>query len=292
MNEFDLLGPQFLSYYLPATFGTIFGAIAIRGLLKNPKGEYADLDMTAYEAAYLSGGDRRVMEAAVAKLMVSEVLTTTAYPPFFKAAKDLTGNIDPVERAIHSAAKNHAISHVRDMYKYVAPVSNNIRPKLIAAGLILSDGQTAAIRTICTLMTLIPVLFWGMPKILLGMSRHKPVAFLVALCGLGLFAALFFLGQTWIRTTRGDAALDNLKAENRALEYSIQHGTPGSDNEFAMATGLFGTAILLTSPLFLPMRNFFGSAWSGSTGGSSGFGCGSSCGGGGCGGGGCGGCGG
>jgi uncharacterized protein (TIGR04222 family) len=295
MNEFDLIGPHFLAYYVPAALGTIFGAITIRAALKVTSGEYQDVELTAYDAAYLSGGEKRVVHAAAAKLLMSDVLSTVDTSPARITAKTtLPNDADPVERAVYQAARNHSISHVRDIYRYVLPISQGIRPKLIGAGLILSDAKTAAIRVICTLMVLTPVVFWGVPKVLFGLSRHKPVGFLILLCLTGLAAAAYFISQTCVRSARGDDAMTFLKEENRALEYSVKYGNGGSSHELAMATGLFGTAILLTSPLFAPMRPVFAAPV---TGGSScasfggGGGCGSSCGGGGCGGG-CGGCGG
>ncbi|MBI2810187.1 MAG: TIGR04222 domain-containing membrane protein [Candidatus Melainabacteria bacterium] len=291
MNEFDLIGPQFLTFYVPLTFGTILGAVATRYALKITNGEYQEVELSAYDAAYLSGGEKRVVDAAAAKLLVSDILTAGTSPPSITAKATLPNDADPVERAVLQSARNHSITNVRDIYKYVLPISQSIRPKLIGAGLILSDARTAAIRVICTLMVLTPIVFWGAPRILLGMSRHKPVGFLVLLCLMGLAAAVYFFCQTCVRTARGDDAVAFLKAENRTLEYSVTHGSGGSSHELAMAAGLFGTSILMASPLFAPMRPVFAAPVSaGSTGGSSG-GCGSSCGGGGCGGG-CGGCGG
>ncbi|CAN5607903.1 hypothetical protein BH10CYA1_BH10CYA1_12150 [soil metagenome] len=292
MNEFDLIGPQFLAFYSATTLGTILGAIATHAALKAISGEYQDVELSAYDAAYLSGGDKRVVDAAAAKLLIADVLSVAGTSPARMTAKTtLPNDADPVERVVFQAVRNHSISYVREIYKYVQPISQGLRPKLIGAGLILSDARTAAIRVGCTLMVLTPVVFWGAPKVLLGLSRHKPVGFLILLCLMGLAAALYFISQTCVRTARGDDAVAFLKDQNRALEYSVKYGSGGSSHELAMATGLFGTTILLTSPLFAPMRPVFAAPVS--AGGSSGVsgGCGSSCGGGGCGGG-CGGCGG
>ncbi len=202
----------------------------------------------------------------------------------------MPGNSDPVEHAVSQAINLHNISNVRDIYRHVSQISQRIRPKLIDAGLILSDGRTAAIRTTCTLLTLTPVVFWGVPKIILGLSRHKPVTFLLVLCAIGLCTAAWFFCQKCIRTSRGDDAVEYLKGQNRSLEYSLAHGSPGTGTEVALALGLFGTAIMLNSPMFATMRPVFCAPSSTSSGfGSGGWG-GSSCGGGGCGG--CGGCGG
>lgn len=294
MNEFDLTGAQFLALYVPVTLGTIFGAIAIRyGLKITTSGEHKDIELSAYEAAYLSGGDKRVVDAAAAKLFASDILTASNSRAMITIKNELPNNAEPVERAVFQAARNHTINYVADLYRYVTPIPNSIRGKLIEAGLILSDAKTLAIRVICSLMVLGPIEVLGVPKILFGLERHKPVGFLSLLCLVGLAAAVYFIRQSCVRTARGDAAVAYLQQENRALEYSVKYGDGGSSNELAMATGLFGTAILLTSPLLASMRPAFAGPvrTSGSSCSSGVSGCGSSCGGGGCGGG-CGGCGG
>jgi uncharacterized protein (TIGR04222 family) len=279
MNEFELVGTQFLPFYMIVMLATTSGALITRAALKNVIGQYSDLDMSAYDAAYLTGGDKRVVDAAVAKLLVSEVLTATALPPAIRVTGVMPGNADPVEHSVFQAITLHTISNVRDIYGHVSPISQRIRPKLIEAGLILSAERTAAIRTICTLLTLTPVVFWGLPKILLGLSRHKPVTFLVILCAIGLGTAVWFFCQQCIRTSRGDDAVEYLKGQNRSLEYSLTHGSPGTGTEVALALGLFGTAILLTSPLFATMRPVFCTPSNTSSGfGSGGCGSGSSCG--------------
>lgn len=291
MNEFDLMGPQFLSMYVPATLSTIFGAVVLRYALKLKSGSYKELDLSAYDAAYLSGGDNRVVDTAVAKLLVAKVLDTSIAPQAISVAGELPNNAHSIEQKVVLAVRNNRIRSVRDIYRCVGPISQAIRPKLIEAGLIVSDAKTAAARSICTLIILCPVLFWGVPKLMLGLSRSKPVGILSFLILAGLAAAAWFFCQTRLRTDRGDAAVAFLQAENRALEYSVKFGSTPSLEELSMATGLFGTTILLTSPLFAPMRTAFAPPVSTSSSFSSG-GCGSSCGGGGCGGGGCGGCGG
>ncbi|MBS2000476.1 MAG: TIGR04222 domain-containing membrane protein [Candidatus Obscuribacterales bacterium] len=291
MNEFDLMGPQFLAMYVPATFGAIFGAIVLRYALKIKGGEYNEVDLSPYDAAYLSGGDTRVVDAAAAKLLASGVFTSELTERTIKASGILPSDADPVERSVFQAVRNHYISKVRDIYKYVVPISGGIRPKLVDAGLILGDARIAAIRSLCTLTVLCPVVFLGIPKLLLGLSRGKPIGILMVLILIGLLTALWFFCQSYARTARGDAALSYLQAENRALEYSVKYGSTPTGTELAMATGLFGTTILLTSPLFATMKPLFITQRSGSGCGSSSSGCGSSCGGGGCGGG-CGGCGG
>src|SRR4051812_37112007 len=110
MNEFDLIGPQFLSYYVPATLGTIFGAIAIQARLKVTSGEYQDVELSAYDVAYLSGGEKRVVDTATAKLLSTDVLTTAGTSPTRITAKTtLPNDADSVEQAVFQATRSHSI---------------------------------------------------------------------------------------------------------------------------------------------------------------------------------------
>lgn len=293
MNEFDLTGPQFLSMYVPATFATIFGAVTLRYILKIAKQDASDVVLTSYDAAYLCGGERRVIEAAVAKLIVSNVLGASLTPARIHTQNQLPKDADAIERSVYQAVQNHSISHVKDVARYVGSMSKRLRPKLVEAGLLVDDTRTSIIRVACTLLVAVPPIFWGLPKVVIGMERHKPVSFLIILCLASAVAAFWFLFQTVSRTARGDAAVAYMQDENRSLEWSAKYGTPATSDEMAMATGLFGAAIFMTSPVFASMRPVFSAPTSSGSGFSSGTSCGGgSCGGGGCGGGGCGGCGG
>jgi len=293
MNEYDLVGPQFLQFYMMLLSGSAIAALVLRAVLKHESGDHSELDMNAYDAAYLSGGDKRVIDAAVANLVHSNVFTARALPPSITATGTLSNTAHPVEQTVMQVVKSHAVTNVHDIYRYALPVSQYIRPKLVKAGLIVSDARTALVRTICSMLTLAPVIFWGVPKVLIGMSRHKPVLFLILLCGASLCMAWIFFRQKCLRTTRGDDALKYLRIEHQSLEYSLSHRSPTTGAELALALGLFGTGLLVASPAFADlsplMRRSYGTAGSGC---GSGGGCaGGGCGGGGCGGG-CGGCGG
>jgi hypothetical protein len=184
------------------------------------------------------------------------------------------------------------------------------RRRLSQKGLVLDDFRARPVRLLPSLMYG-AILLLGFAKISVGLSRGKPVMFLVLLVTLGVFGLLVLGSRPW-RTRLGDTTLKALRDEHQALRTTAMAGDSSralDGRELALAVGLFGPAMLV--PLgYSGLRQTLNpssssSSWdsssissddsscsSGDSGGSSSCSSGgSSCGGGG-GGGGCGGCGG
>jgi uncharacterized protein (TIGR04222 family) len=143
---------------------------------------------------------------------------------------------------------------------------------------------------------LLVVIALGLAKIGVGISRNKPVMFLVI--GVLVVTAIMVIGffRKPRRTKTGDHVLEQALDQHAALESeSTEEARVLRPESVALAVGLFGTAYLAGSELDLlrqSMPNVTQGGWSNFS--SSDGGCGSDGGGcgGGCGGGGCGGCGG
>ena len=72
MNPLELKGPEFLEFYTIALIVASNVAAALRWYLRQPAGEPdsdAAFDLSAYEVAYLSGGDALACNAALARLV-------------------------------------------------------------------------------------------------------------------------------------------------------------------------------------------------------------------------------
>jgi uncharacterized protein (TIGR04222 family) len=170
-----------------------------------------------------------------------------------------------------------------------------IDKRLKEMGLLVADGQARLVRLVPTLLVL-GVAVFGIIKIGVGLSRGKPVAFLVVLCVATVLIALIGFARGVHRTVRGDRVLTRLKQENAALEHTARRKPSElAGDDLALAMGLFGIGILAYGPLAPLGTALRPPAGTGGCG--AGGGCGGGCGGGGgggggCGGGGCGGCGG
>jgi uncharacterized protein (TIGR04222 family) len=169
------------------------------------------------------------------------------------------------------------------------PLLASIRRKLEQLGLYEGNDVTTRLGRASALVMLIAVVF-GAAKINVGMSRGKPVAFLVVLTVVAAVTAVAFLNAPQRRSRTGDDVLRMLRDRYAALEATARTRSESvTPNDLALSVGLFGVAVLYgTAHASLVRAMAPQSSGDGSGGGSDGGG---GCGGG-CGGGGCGGCGG
>ncbi|MFN9989816.1 MAG: TIGR04222 domain-containing membrane protein, partial [Cyanobacteriota bacterium] len=124
---------------------------------------------------------------------------------------------------------------------------------------------------------LVGLLALGIAKIGVGISRGRPVGFLVMMCLVLSVAGLCFLFVPVHRSRYGDQVLQEIRS--RIPSAPVRHADP----QLPLAFALLGAAILPTDT-FADLKQMFTPVSSGGDGGGG-------CGGGGCGGG-CGGCGG
>lgn len=298
VNPFDLPGPTFLGLYVIVLAAACLLAYILRRSAAGP-----DLDsalrvasLDAYEAAYLSGGAKLATETAIATLVRSNLfqlsfvdnsLSAIAGPPRFSS--------HPFERAVYSIVESGEASTVKSIRTKAAAAANKIAGRLKALGLVINDEQKTRAQTLPVIIVVMVVLF-GAIKILVGLSRNRPVGLLFVMCGLTALIAFLFYKSPPHRTTDGDRTLERLKRENAALE-STAKSKPDrlAAGDVALAMALFGmTSLAFTDESWSALRRQLFPPASGSSGGSScssTSSCGSSGCGGGCGGGGCGGCG-
>jgi hypothetical protein len=143
---------------------------------------------------------------------------------------------------------------------------------------------------------LLVLVFFAVPRLVMGLANGKPVQYLVIASIAGGFVGLILAFAGFKRLTRrGEHVLAKLKEQHRRLESGA---TWDGTRDVALAVALFGTAALAGSSIaymqdWYPRQTAAASGGCGTSGCGTG-GCGDGAGGcnGGCGGGGCGGCGG
>lgn len=312
MSPFDLTGFDFLRVYLGgvafALVATLILRAFIRGGFSEPSDEVLE-QVGPYDAAYLRDGPRGAILAGIAALVQQGrvqldasggVTLTDAGPPRELVAEGvyrgvITAHETPLERAIVAAIAAGA----DDCGQVIEACAEDTRElELRAAALGLAHTRLGLlVRSWGARLPVLLLIAFGAIKILVGLSRDRPVGFLVGLVLLTL--NLLFIRERRRRTRRGDRALALLEDRNAALESTARTAPEQlSPADVALAAGLFGGGALWGAPFSGLAVAGAGpaqskSAWSASScGGSScstGSSCGSSCGGG-CGG--CGGCGG
>lgn len=293
VSPFDLDGPHFLILYailfVVASGMAYWLKLALRGPAECGPTEPLD----AYDVACLVGGSRQAIHAAAASLAQQGAIEVrreatkrlgivpTGEQHCFVACQPPPRDAAPLELAIYRAAADSGCT-MRRLERAVSDEAAKLARRLEQYGLILPVDAAARARWgPATIMFALAA--FGTVKILIGLSRHRPVLFLVAGVLATIGVAIYFLTRSR-RTRAGDAALDRLKRVHASLHRSDYSGVAAHD--LALAVALFGPAVLSGGPLD-ELRNALGASPPRQNGG----GCGSGCGGGGCGGG-CGGCGG
>jgi uncharacterized protein (TIGR04222 family) len=293
-NPLDFKGPEFLSFYLSVASAAIVLAFIGRWYLRKPALQSPDesSSLDAYEIAYLAGGKDRAVDAAIASLVQRGHLQPLTRTLDLRTA--LPSNSHPLERAIaQSIGTSGRPDKIR---KAVTSATNSIEDRLQNLGLLVNSSQAKLVQWLPAL-PVFAVLLLGIAKIIVGISRQKPVGFLVVLCIITAIVGFVLLTKPH-RSRYGDRTLNKLLANYSALK----NPSTADTDQLGLAFGLFGSVVLanssfpnlkrlLVQPESTGSRSggdsgFFGYFSGGGDGGSSG------CGGGGCGGGGCGGCGG
>lgn len=291
LNPFDFDGPHFLLLYTIFFTAALFAAIYLRRSLLASDSRGDPPRLGPYEVAYLAGGKQAAVHAALAALVQAKVLEvrkaagktlgmscSKGYE--VAAAQPLADDAAPLERALCNAAGDGA--PILKLQRSVDGEALKLAAPLVLHGLAPSEELISKARW-WPAMTLMAVAAFGIVKIFVGLSRHRPVLFLV-LAVIGTMVAAAFQLRRPVRTAAGNRLLNVLRNKHSSLRYE----SPGrfSSGEMALAAALFGSAVLIGGPLGDLRRAL---AATQSQGGSGSSGCGSGCGGGGCGGGGCGG---
>jgi uncharacterized protein (TIGR04222 family) len=302
-NPFDWMGPDFLRFYVLLTPMCIaLGCWARYSLLVPISSSGPGPHLDGYQMAYLNKGKWLTIDAAIASLVQKQVL---GFDPkqqvLFPTSVQFAGG-HTLEEFIYGIANQPTGVRLRHLRQDAGPQADRIGEDLKRMGLYVADDQVAKILTVPLLVAAIaPVI--GIMKIMVGISRDRPVSNLVGLCFVSLIVILIVFVRKPGRSRYGDAVLSQLQEHYDHMRHLGHHHAVVSTNELAVAIGLFGMTTLVGSDLgFLAtsMRTppssssgCSGSIGSCSSGGScGGGGGGDGGGGGGCGGGGCGGCGG
>lgn len=296
MNPLDWSGEQFLSVYIPFLVLLLLAAKAWQSTLNQPSEEPrpGELELDPYQVAVLErreGGVRAAVAALVhagALKLEDGVLKAVAGPP---------ARMLPFERAVYEAVAG-ARGDVSELEKKLGRELDKMEEGLRRRGLLMKPEVAERYVRYPKWLFFGPALGLGLAKMMVGISRDRPVGFLVVLLFFATVVGFWVLGSAPWRTRRGDKALEKLRRDNEALRTTAKaDGAWGTLNSgsVAMAVALFGTGMLVSSGLG-DLRSYLvppGSAGGGGdvSFGDSGGGDGGGDGGGGCGGG-CGGCGG
>jgi uncharacterized protein (TIGR04222 family) len=209
------------------------------------------------------------------------------------ALQPLSATAARLEATIYNAAGREGQT-IPKLHEAADATASDLAEQLRRERLVLDDAQAAKARWWPTLLV-VGLAIIGAIKIAVGVARDRPVGFLIAAVIVTFVVAAFFLKNP-SRSRTGDRLLKDLRRKHARLNVAA-HG-PAHDmsmGDLAMATALFGMAVVIGGPLdelraaLMAPPNQGGGGGASGCGGGCGSGCGGGGGGGGCGGG-CGGC--
>ena len=278
-NPLDWRGPEFLALFALLMVIATAASVFLRVRQRNREAQSGGMSLgepDVWSLAYLAGGPQRLIDTAVAELHRLGLVQWNAT----KHLPEVVGNAlpdDPLLRTVHGAIRQRSLSSLLAVIK--SGQMEAVRKRLQQRGWWFTSQQALQICRISALpFALLSSL--GIAKIAVGISRDKPVAFLVVLTLISVIIALVTYFKRPGITPKGRQAL---AAEKKKHQLSAR---AHRDEQVALAVALAGTAVLAGTA----MAGYHDLRRPGSSDSSSG-GCSSDSGGGGSGGG-CGGCGG
>ena len=291
MNPLNLPGPEFLKFYtvcLTVAGGCTF---ALRSILRPSGSDAPEGQLDVYDIAYLAGGPKRLATAALAALCRLQLIAQGITP----GAVIRSGHQAPRLHVAEQAAFPSSDTKILATTVYgQGNIASQIRERLVEQGLVIG-ALPAVLVSLASALPLVLAICLGFAKVLIGLQRHRPVAFLVIMLVIAIVGLVWFLNNPPFRTRAGDRRLNELRDHHNALALNCQR-SPAMlrSHEIALAVGIYGEGMMAHDSMTWlrkaidyrePPATVAGeSSCSSASCGSSG------CGGGGCGGG-CGGCG-
>jgi uncharacterized protein (TIGR04222 family) len=279
-NPLDMTGPDFLGFYLWLNCIVIGAALVLRRMLQpSDQSSLLTPSLNAYEAAYLAGGSDRVVQVAVTQLAAEEYIALDGRSIALK--ETLPSDANPIDQAIVSEIAKKG--NVRSIGSRIKSVTQPLRDRLLKENLLIAPAQAFKVQLYPTLLIGASLLL-GLVRLMIGISKQRPVGFLIMLCLIVGFIGLCFAFQKAERSPQGNRVLDRLRKNVSPTSTDLPM------SELAMSVALLGTVGLANTAYadwhryFVPPTSSSSSSCTSGSSCSSGSSCGSSCGGG-CGGG-------
>lgn len=297
---FDWNGPDFLKFYAVALLSAAaitWAWLAAWRKAEEKRAASVPMPTDAYELAALTGGPERMAQTALVSLAHAKTLKLGGSDgKQLEVAGPLPETAHPVERAVYT----NLLGRETGTARYAVAVTEQL-PELKE----IQDRQPVPPGPVGTptQRVLIPlglVAVVGLIKLMVGVSRDRPVGFLLALLvvnGIALVGVQLFREK--MKTWRQHAA-ERFQRSNASVRQSILGQTEWrhEGTGIGLTAALFGVGVLSGTaladyvPLLVPPPPVRPASGSGGDSGCSSGGDGGGGDGGGCGGGGCGGCGG
>lgn len=233
-NPLDLPGPEFLGLFVLLMLVSGVIAAVLRWQLRDIGKEQPGAALDAWSAAYLAGGSQRVMDAGLAGLMASGEAQWLRREKRIHIDDPDARRSYPLNEIARAAALETTIGRA------VARVDTRLEP--LRTGLrsrrLLLDATRRQLVGLIGAMPFALLSTLGIGKIVVGLSRGRPVGLLIFLTLVAVVIALVLLFKRPERSRAGDLAL-------RVLNQRHAHARRAPrDTDIGMAVALAGTAVL------------------------------------------------
>ncbi|WP_083839224.1 TIGR04222 domain-containing membrane protein, partial [Bradyrhizobium sp. STM 3809] len=232
LNPFNWTAGPFLLVYIVLAAILFLKGFVLRGTI-GPAAGSSRPSLSELELAYLAGGAQRLGDAVLLGFAAKGAATFTARDHKITVTDQapLTALMDhPPRLALHPEMTRQQFQQA------LAPLMSRIQTRLEALGYAPTGSQMAEFRK--TVLPFVGVLvLFGLTKVLVGVSRHHDVGFLMLL----IFATVLGAGALARAPTR-------TKAGNEVLQgYQATHARAARaprDHELLLAVALTGATVL------------------------------------------------
>ena len=287
LGPLDWTGPDFLMWYSYVLIGGAIAAFLLRHILWPDDSDVPE-GIRYYEVACLKGNWKLAVNSVLAKLLaskhvVAEVQATQTR--FLMSDLTMRGDSEFENSVAHSLEYSAGLT-MTELHNDLQSQGEQLEESLRKRRLLTGNASYALAARAYSFLIMLAVCAVGISKVSVGVSRGKPVGFLVAMLIVSCLLAVWFLIRPRVTATTR-SWLRNQVRERAGLKDEVGAAFR-SPESIALGTALFGAAALSGTEL-LPLKT----AWQTNRVELGASGCGTAgCGGGGCGGGGGGGCGG
>jgi uncharacterized protein (TIGR04222 family) len=274
INPLDWPPGMFLGYYGSFALAVLVAVVLLRDAIgaTRPGGSYEDLGLL--ELAYLSGGLGRAADTILVSFLAAGAAALDVQKRHIvvdASAADLPKAVEPF-RATVNGFTTRTLFH-----DAIAGDLDAVRQALARRGLAPRLDEIRRLQLL-TVILLGFVIAAGLVRVFVGVSRQRPVGFLLAMLAIVALLGVWSVARPPFRTRAGaEAAADGYTRHARVARAPMQR-------ELALAFALSGPSVLAGTPFAGLARQISKDSGGGSCGGAAGCGgggggCGGGCGG-------------
>jgi uncharacterized protein (TIGR04222 family) len=255
MSLLNLPGPDFLvAYAVLLLLAVVAGWLLSRWLRHSPPFDAPpDLDLDPFELAYLSQGQRGLVQTALASLHQRELVMPGHGAGDLQLVRRESELPHLEQRVLDSLGAG--LTAFTSIERSCQAECERMHERFVSAGLLLAEAP-ALLARLAPPLCVASVGALGAYKLVMGVGRGHPVGLLLLALGVTALLAYWVTPRSPIRSTAADSLLRQLRSGEAELKHRA--GGSGTDllqpAEVAMAAALFGIAAL-AAPQFIGLAH-------------------------------------